>query len=66
MPYPPSEAWYVDLGSRDDTTFTVVLAQHQDLYNAEWAVHELPADPKTDWLRLIGATWWVSLRIVYE
>ena len=44
MPYPPVEAWCVELRSSDNSTFTVVLAEHQDLYNAEWAVHELPAD----------------------
>ncbi|MFN8446467.1 MAG: hypothetical protein U0175_37095 [Caldilineaceae bacterium] len=34
------------MDGRDGTTFTVVLAQYHDLYNAEWGVHELSADPQ--------------------
>lgn len=36
--YPPVAAWCISFAP--ETDIAVVLAQHQDLYNAEWVVHE--------------------------
>jgi hypothetical protein len=45
LPYPPREVWCVWLVPPDDSRSPVVLlARHQDLYNAEWIVHEPLAD----------------------
>lgn len=42
MPYPPTDLWCVQLISSDPATPKAVLvAQHQDMYNAEWIVHEV-------------------------
>ena len=47
MPYPPNDLWCAQLSSPDPTAPTVVLAGlHQDMYNAEWVVHEV-TDPAT-------------------
>ena len=47
LPYPPTDLWCVQLISPDPAAPQVVLAAlHQDIYNAEWIVHEV-IDPKT-------------------
>lgn len=47
IPYPPTELWCVQLSSPDPAAPKVVLAAlHQDIYNAEWIVHEV-TDPAT-------------------
>jgi hypothetical protein len=48
IPYPPNDLWCAQLSSPDPAaTPTVVLAAlHQDMYNAEWIVHEV-TDPAT-------------------
>jgi hypothetical protein len=43
--YPPTEAWCVTITQTDNEDRRyLLLAQHQDLYNAEWVVHELTTD----------------------
>jgi len=47
MPYPPNDLWCAELSSADPGAPKVVLAAlHQDIYNAEWVVHEI-TDPAT-------------------
>jgi hypothetical protein len=47
MPYPPNDLWCVKLISADPKApKAIVVAQHQDIYNADWVVHEV-TDPKT-------------------
>jgi hypothetical protein len=47
MPYPPNDLWCIQLSSPDPAAPKVVLAGlHQDIYNAEWIVHEV-TDPAT-------------------
>lgn len=47
LPYPPTDLWCVQLHSPDPAAPQVVLAAlHQDIYNAEWVVHEV-TDPET-------------------
>ncbi len=42
LPYPPTDLWCVQLNSPDPSAPHVVLAAlHQDMYNAEWVVHEV-------------------------
>ena len=42
LPYPPVDAWCVTLQSPGpNPARSVVLALHQDLYNATWVLHEL-------------------------
>ncbi len=43
LPYPPTEVWCVRLASADPGAEVVVVALHEDGYNAGWIVHELPA-----------------------
>ncbi len=53
LPYPPNDVWCAKLGSPDPDAPTVVLAVlHQDMYNAEWVVHEV-TDPAAA-LRAVG------------
>ncbi len=45
IPYPPNDLWCAQLSSSDPNAPTVILiALHQDIYNAEWIVHEV-TDP---------------------
>ena len=47
LPYPPNDLWCAQLSSSNPGAPKVVLAGlHQDIYNAEWIVHEV-ADPET-------------------
>ena len=47
LPYPPNDVWCVKLKSTDPTApQVVVLALHQDIYNADWIMHEV-TDPET-------------------
>ena len=47
LPYPPNEVWCVKLSSADPAAPTAILvALHQDIYNADWVVHEM-TDPAT-------------------
>jgi hypothetical protein len=42
IPYPPNDLWCAQLSSSDPGAPKVVLAGlHQDIYNAEWIVHEV-------------------------
>jgi hypothetical protein len=45
MPYPPNDLWCVKINSTDpDAPQAIVVALHQDIYNADWVVHEV-SDP---------------------
>jgi hypothetical protein len=47
LPYPPNDVWCVKLSSADPAAPTAILvALHQDIYNADWVVHEM-TDPAT-------------------
>ena len=47
MPYPPNDLWCAQLSSPDPAApKVVVVGLHQDMYNAEWIVHEV-TDPET-------------------
>ncbi len=47
MPYPPNDLWCAQLSSPDPAApKVVVVGLHQDIYNAEWIVHEV-SDPET-------------------
>jgi hypothetical protein len=47
LPYPPNDLWCVKLKSTDPTVpQAVVLALHQDIYNADWVMHQV-TDPET-------------------
>jgi hypothetical protein len=47
LPYPPNDLWCVNLKSADPAAPPlVVLALHQDMYNADWVMHEV-TDPET-------------------
>lgn len=47
IPYPPNDLWCVQLTSPNPTIPKAILvALHQDIYNAEWIVHEM-TDPAT-------------------
>ena len=46
IPYPPNDLWCVQLTSPDPAVPKAILvALHQDIYNAEWIVHEV-TDPE--------------------
>jgi hypothetical protein len=46
MPYPPNDLWCVPLTNPDPAAPKVILvALHQDMFNAEWIVHEV-TDPE--------------------
>lgn len=46
MPYPPNDLWCVKVISADPKApKTVFVALHQDIYNADWVVHEV-TDPE--------------------
>jgi hypothetical protein len=47
LPFPPEEVWCVLLGGGSETTSSAVVfvALHQDIYNADWVVHEAASDP---------------------
>lgn len=40
IPFPPAEVWCVALNEQGGSTSIVFVALHQDLYNADWLVHE--------------------------
>jgi hypothetical protein len=47
LPYPPNDLWCVKLKSTYPTApQAVVIALHQDMYNADWVMHEV-TDPET-------------------
>lgn len=47
LPHPPNDLWCVKLKSTDPTaTQVVVLALHQDIFNADWVMYEV-TDPVT-------------------
>lgn len=39
LPYPPVELWCIRYGSIEPSR-TLYLARHEDLYNADWILHE--------------------------
>ena len=46
LPYPPQDVWCAFLKSDDDESPTLVfIVLHQDLYNADWIVHEASREP---------------------
>ena len=47
LPYPPNELYCMKVSSADPTApAAIVIALHQDIYNADWVVHEV-TDPAT-------------------
>jgi hypothetical protein len=47
LPYPPNDLWCVQLKRTDPAApQVVVIALHQDIYNADWVMHEV-TDPAT-------------------
>ena len=49
LPFPPLEVWCVSLRSAaTQEAETVLVARHQDLYNASWIVHELAVPARAD------------------
>lgn len=57
VPFPPTDVWCILLKDADNSSPQVVyVAIHQDLYNADWLVHESAGDSKetTDALSKIG------------
>ncbi len=44
LPYPPEDLWCVLLDTGEQGTDVVLVALHMGLYNADWVVHELPAN----------------------
>jgi hypothetical protein len=42
LPYPPQDVWCVRLDVAEPGSAIIVVALHQDLYGADWIVHELP------------------------
>ena len=45
IPFPPADVWCVLVKQQNQSQPQVVfVALHQDLYNADWLVHEPPAD----------------------
>ena len=46
MPYPPNDLWCIKVSSADPKApRVIVVALHQDIYNADWVVHEV-TDPE--------------------
>ena len=63
LPYPPEEAWCVQLkpGAASVSQGVpapgiVLLALHDDLYVSTWVVHELPAETVTETMATVGCT----------
>ena len=55
MPYPPEQIWCIRLQpDGGGPPSLVLLALHQDLYNASWAVHELPPATAAQTLAEVG------------
>ncbi len=58
IPFPPAEVWCVALNEEGQTTRIVFVASHEDLYYADWLVHEPPAHANAGelkrWLGDIG------------
>ena len=49
LPFPPVDAWCVLLRQTGDASPGVVfVAQHQDLYNADWILHEPNAESRPE------------------
>ena len=49
LPYPPLDVWCVSLQSAaTQEAEAVLVARHQDLYNASWIVHELAVPAGAD------------------
>jgi hypothetical protein len=49
LPFPPEELWCVRLRPAAPAGPQVVgVARHQDLFNAAWTVHELPAETQAE------------------
>ncbi len=49
LPYPPISLWCVQLHqSGVDTPSVAFIAQHEDLYNSDWVVHESSAGSLTE------------------
>lgn len=47
LPYPPNDLWCVKLNSpAPPAPQVVLLALHQDIFNADWVMHEV-TDPET-------------------
>lgn len=50
--YPPKTIWCLQLTYADAPSRVILLALHEDLYNAEWIIHDIATSSKT--LTLIG------------
>ena len=47
LPYPPNDLWCIKLSSAAPAApAVIVVALHQDMYNADWVVHEV-TEPAT-------------------
>ena len=47
LPYPPEEVWcaLLDRNAKAPQSGVVCVSLHQDIYNADWVVHEVGPDP---------------------
>lgn len=52
LPYPPTTLWCLQLTYADAPPRVILLALHEDLYNAEWIIHDI--DPSSKTLSRIG------------
>jgi hypothetical protein len=48
MPFPPVDVWCVLLRQADKAQRVVFVAEHQDLYNADWILHEPSAESQPE------------------
>jgi hypothetical protein len=46
VPFPPVDVWCILLRDEDQSSEVVYVAEHQDLYNADWLVHEAAGSSK--------------------
>ena len=54
IPFPPAEVWCVALNEEGQSIRIVFVASHQDLYNADWLVHEPHAYTTGELKRWLG------------
>jgi hypothetical protein len=45
VPFPPSDVWCVLLEAEGGNGRVIYLARHEDMYNAEWIIHESAGSP---------------------
>jgi hypothetical protein len=58
LPYPPRDVWCVVLTDASGSSRIVFTALHEDMYKADWILHEPAAERRTpllgEWLASIG------------